>query len=190
MMEIKANRSDLMKDYYIDVPAMLQKPGTVGNKSHPSLSNSYRRAVAAKIQFDFPFYGHRMRNLTIATGADALFPTKSVSFLLHSRNATVAAAGFAYIGDQSHSWLAATQYIAPLMANFDTHGENATIMYADDGEKFVIEWSNLQLREQRSDTNVCNKYQRFTSSSENRNERCLPIPSQCAKPFGSNFATS
>lgn len=58
--------------------------------------------------------------------------------------------GFAYIGDQSHSWLAATQYIAPLMANFDTHGENSTIMYADDGEKFVIEWSNLQLREQRS----------------------------------------
>lgn len=58
--------------------------------------------------------------------------------------------GFCYIGDQSHSWLAATQYIAPLMANFDTHGENSTIMYADDGERFVIEWSNLQLREQRS----------------------------------------
>lgn len=36
------------------------------------------------------------------------------------------------------------------MANFDTHGENATIMYADDGEKFVMEWRNLQLREQRS----------------------------------------
>ncbi|EFO20573.2 tumor endothelial marker 3 [Loa loa] len=127
IMEIKVNRSDLMKDYYIDVPAMLEKPGTVGNRSHSSLSNSYRRAVAAKIQFDFPFYGHRMKNLTIATG------------------------GFAYIGDQWHSWLAATQYIAPLMANFDTHGENATIMYADDGEKFVMEWRNLQLREQRSD---------------------------------------
>lgn len=127
IMEIKVNRSDLMKDYYIDVPAMLERPGTVGNRSHSSLSNSYRRAVAAKIQFDFPFYGHRMRNLTIATG------------------------GFAYIGDQWHSWLAATQYIAPLMANFDTHGENATIMYADDGEKFVMEWRNLQLREQRSD---------------------------------------
>ncbi|VBB31083.1 unnamed protein product [Acanthocheilonema viteae] len=121
IMEIKVNRSDLMKDYYIDVPAMLERPGTVGNRSHSSLSNSYRRAVAAKIQFDFPFYGHRMRNLTIATG------------------------GFAYIGDQWHSWLAATQYIAPLMANFDTHGENATIMYADDGEKFVMEWRNLQL---------------------------------------------
>uniref|UniRef100_F1L1C9 Plexin domain-containing protein 2 n=1 Tax=Ascaris suum TaxID=6253 RepID=F1L1C9_ASCSU len=127
IMEIYTNRSDMMKDYYINVRKMLEKPGTVGNQSHPLLSNSYRRAVAAKIQFHFPFYGHRMRNLTIATG------------------------GFCYIGDQSHSWLAATQYIAPLMANFDTHGENSTIMYADDGERFVIEWSNLQLREQRSD---------------------------------------
>lgn len=127
ILETYTNRPDMMKDYYINVTEMLQKPGTVGNRSHPLLSSSYRRAVAAKIQFDFPFYGHRMRNLTIATG------------------------GFSYIGDQSHSWLAATQYIAPLMANFDTHGENSTIMYADDGEKFVIEWSNLQLREQRSD---------------------------------------
>lgn len=45
MMEINVNRSDLMKDYYINVPAMLEKPGTVGNRSHSSLSNSYRRAV-------------------------------------------------------------------------------------------------------------------------------------------------
>ncbi|MFH4979130.1 hypothetical protein AB6A40_005839 [Gnathostoma spinigerum] len=125
IMEVYTNRSDLIPKYYFDVLKLLEKPGSVGNKSHPLLSNSYRRAVAAKIQFDFPFYGHRMRNLTIATG------------------------GFCYIGDQSHSWLAATQYIAPLMANFDTQAANSTIMYADDGEKFVIEWSNLQLREQR-----------------------------------------
>jgi hypothetical protein len=45
---------------------------------------------------NFQFYGHRLQNLTIATG------------------------GFLYVGDQTHSWLAATQYIAPLMANFDT----------------------------------------------------------------------
>ncbi|VDN52972.1 unnamed protein product, partial [Dracunculus medinensis] len=127
VMEIYTNRSEMMKDYYIDILEMLEKPETVGNKSHPLLSNSYRRAVAARIQFDFPFYGHRMRNLTIATG------------------------GFVYIGDQSHSWLAATQYIAPLMANFDTHDAKSTIMYADDGKKFVIEWRNLQLREQRSE---------------------------------------
>ncbi len=47
-----------------------------------------------------------------------------------------------------HSWLAATQYIAPLMANFDTHPVDANIKYADDGTKFVIEWTNVVLRDQ------------------------------------------
>uniref|UniRef100_A0A0N5AFK0 PSI domain-containing protein n=1 Tax=Syphacia muris TaxID=451379 RepID=A0A0N5AFK0_9BILA len=127
VLETFTNRSDMVKTHCFSVEEMLKKPGAVGNISHPSLSNSYRRAVAAKMQFDFPFYGFKMRNLTIATG------------------------GFSYVGDQSHSWLAATQYIAPLMANFDTYAENSTIMYADDGEKFVIEWKNLQLRTQKQD---------------------------------------
>lgn len=48
-MEIKTNRSDEMKNYYIDVPAMLKMPGTVGNRSHPLLTNSYRRAVVSFI---------------------------------------------------------------------------------------------------------------------------------------------
>lgn len=38
----------MMKDYYIDILEMLEKPETVGNKSHPLLSNSYRRAVVSK----------------------------------------------------------------------------------------------------------------------------------------------
>uniref|UniRef100_A0A0N4V5B8 PSI domain-containing protein n=1 Tax=Enterobius vermicularis TaxID=51028 RepID=A0A0N4V5B8_ENTVE len=127
VLETYTNRSDMVKTHYFDIEEMLKKPGTVGNISHPLLSKSYRRAVAARIQFEFPFYGFRMKNLTIATG------------------------GFSYVGEQFHSWLAATQYIAPLMANFDTYAENSTIMYADDGEKFVIEWKNLQLRTQKTD---------------------------------------
>lgn len=59
--------------------------------------------------FDFPFYGFPLRNVTIATG------------------------GFCYVGDQMHSWLAATQYVAPLMSNFDTTPDDATILYADTG---------------------------------------------------------
>ena len=60
----------------------------------------------------FPFYGHDVRNITIATG------------------------GFLYTGDYVHSWLAATQYIAPLMANFDTSSSpNSKIRYADNGKK-------------------------------------------------------
>lgn len=64
-----------------------------------------------KLKFDFPFYGYNVRNITIATG------------------------GFLYTGDYVHSWLAATQYIAPLMANFDTRLSNASyVKYADNGE--------------------------------------------------------
>lgn len=42
--------------------------------------------------------------------------------------------GFLYAGEHMHSWLAATQYIAPLMANFDTTlSPDSVLMYADTG---------------------------------------------------------
>jgi hypothetical protein len=71
---------------------------------------SFRRAATVTLSFKFPFYGHFVENITIATG------------------------GFLYTGEYVHSWLAATQYIAPLMANFDTSQEDsATVSYADNG---------------------------------------------------------
>ncbi|CAI2348773.1 unnamed protein product [Caenorhabditis sp. 36 PRJEB53466] len=114
-----------LKKYWVNVEQFMKKPKTVGNTSHPLLSQSYRRAVGARLQFKFPFYGHKMANLTIATG------------------------GFIYIGDHTHNWLAATQYIAPLMANFHTYLNNSNIVYADDGESFVVEWRNVQLKEDK-----------------------------------------
>jgi uncharacterized membrane protein (DUF485 family) len=66
-----------------------------------------------KISFDFPYYGHPVRNITVATG------------------------GFLYTGDYVHSWLAATQYIAPLMANFDTSlAADSVVKYMDNGKYF------------------------------------------------------
>ncbi|GMS90032.1 hypothetical protein PENTCL1PPCAC_12207 [Pristionchus entomophagus] len=124
-MQVISADEEKTKQYWVDVDELLEKPGVVGNRSHPLLKNSYRRAVGAKLSFNFPFYGHKMNNLTIATG------------------------GFCYIGDQTHSWLAATQYIAPLMANFDTQLEGSNILYADDGERFVVEWRKVQLRMQK-----------------------------------------
>ena len=51
------------------------------------------------------------------------------------RNITIATGGFLYTGDYLHSWLAATQYIAPLMANFDTTiTEDSVIKYSGNGE--------------------------------------------------------
>lgn len=38
-----------------------------------------------------------------------------------------------------HSWLASTQYIAPLMANFDTRiNDDSVIKYADNGENVGV----------------------------------------------------
>ncbi len=43
--------------------------------------------------------------------------------------------GFIYTGDVIHKMLTATQYIAPLMANFDLSiSQNSTIMYSDNGK--------------------------------------------------------
>lgn len=48
-----------------------------------------------------------------------------------------------------HQWLTATQYIAPLMANFDTAvGNESFIFYKDFGHKFVVEWRDIFLQDQ------------------------------------------
>lgn len=92
--------------------------------THEMLSQSHRRAATVSLSFDFPFYGHWVRNITIATG------------------------GFLYTGDYVHSWLAATQYIAPLMANFDTSMSNhSTIKYMDNGTAFTVQWNNVALQD-------------------------------------------
>ncbi|XP_068617972.1 plexin domain-containing protein 2 [Battus philenor] len=94
---------------------------------HDVLSNSHRRATTLKLSFDFPFYGHDIRNITVATG------------------------GFIYTGEHVHNWLAATQYIAPLMANFDTTLTNDSLVTQyDDGTKFTVMWENVTLQEDPS----------------------------------------
>lgn len=90
------------------------------------LSKSHRRAATVRLTFDFPFYGYSVRNMTVATG------------------------GFLYTGDYIHSWLAATQYIAPLMANFDTSmSEHSFVKYRDNGTAFTVEWSNVALQDKK-----------------------------------------
>lgn len=75
------------------------------------LSKSHRRALTLVLPFEFPFYGHPITNITVATG------------------------GFLYAGDYIHSWLAATQYISPLMANFDTSISNDSfVKFCQDSE--------------------------------------------------------
>uniref|UniRef100_A0AC34F7J7 Plexin domain-containing protein 2 n=1 Tax=Panagrolaimus sp. ES5 TaxID=591445 RepID=A0AC34F7J7_9BILA len=114
---------DKLDKYYMNMTEWLKNPDVIGQNQHDHLASAYRKAAGFKMRFEFPFYGHKLTNITIATG------------------------GFCYVGDQTHSWLAATQYIAPLMANFDTISNDSTIMFGDNGERLVVEWSNVKLRD-------------------------------------------
>ncbi|XP_019949858.2 plexin domain-containing protein 1-like isoform X1 [Paralichthys olivaceus] len=95
---------------------------------HGILSNSYKQAVKVALSFDFPFYGHYLRQVTIATG------------------------GFIFTGDITHRMLTTTQYIAPLMASFDpSHSKEATVQYLDNGEVFVVQWERVRLSGRESE---------------------------------------
>jgi len=117
------------EDHFYDLDQLNKTGPHAGRvKQHNMLSQSYRRAATINLSFKFPFYGHQVENITIATG------------------------GFLYTGDYVHSWLAATQYIAPLMANFDTSKNyNAKIRYLDDRSKLIVEWKDVHLQEKKNE---------------------------------------
>ncbi|XP_039595904.1 plexin domain-containing protein 1 isoform X1 [Polypterus senegalus] len=90
---------------------------------HGILSNTHRQASRVALSFDFPFYGHHLRQITIATG------------------------GFIFTGEVIYRMLTATQYIAPLMANFDPSiSKNSTVRYYDNGTVFVVQWDRVILQ--------------------------------------------
>lgn len=93
---------------------------------HEMLSKSHRRAAPIKLSFEFPFYGQPLRMIIIATG------------------------GFLYVGEHLHHWLAATQNISPLMANFDLSiSPTSDIHYHDNGTALVVQWQNVQMRDNK-----------------------------------------
>ncbi|XP_043990592.1 plexin domain-containing protein 2-like [Gambusia affinis] len=87
------------------------------------LSSSHRQAERVNLSFIFPFYGHPLKEITVATG------------------------GFIYTGAVIHQMLTATQYIAPLMANFDPSlSKNSTVLYYDNGTALVVQWNRVHLQ--------------------------------------------
>ncbi|XP_056405114.1 plexin domain-containing protein 1 [Hyla sarda] len=91
------------------------------------LSSAHRQASPVVLTFDFPFYGHPLRRITVATG------------------------GFIFTGDVLHSMLTATQYIAPLMANFNpSYSKESTIRYRDNGTCIVIQWNKVCLHDREN----------------------------------------
>ncbi|KAM4624239.1 plexin domain-containing protein 1-like [Polymixia lowei] len=107
------------EDLWVDLGTLQQ--GQV--RIHGILSNTHRQAARVALSFDFPFYGHYLRQITIATG------------------------GFIFTGEITHRMLTATQYIAPLMANFDpSFSKNSTVRYMDNGNLFVVQWDKVRLQ--------------------------------------------
>ncbi|XP_054623150.1 plexin domain-containing protein 2 isoform X2 [Dunckerocampus dactyliophorus] len=93
-------------------------------KAHGFLSSTHRQAERVSLSFDFPFYGHALKEVTVASG------------------------GFIYTGDIIHRMLTATQYIAPLMANFDPSvSKNSSVFYFDNGTALVVQWTRLHLQD-------------------------------------------
>uniref|UniRef100_A0A7N8WMH0 Plexin domain containing 2a n=1 Tax=Mastacembelus armatus TaxID=205130 RepID=A0A7N8WMH0_9TELE len=86
--------------------------------------NNFTQIVRVNLSFNFPFYGHILKEITVATG------------------------GFIYTGDIIHRMLTATQYIAPLMANFvPSLSKNSTVFYCDNGTAFVVQWSCIHIQD-------------------------------------------
>ncbi|XP_029311556.1 plexin domain-containing protein 1-like isoform X2 [Cottoperca gobio] len=120
---------------------------------HGILSNAHRQAARVALSFDFPFYGHHLRQIIIATG------------------------GFIFMGEITHRMLTATQYIAPLMANFDpSFSKNSTVRYSDNGNLFVVQWDKVQLKEREAEGPFTFQAILHSNGTIVFNYRDIPIP--------------
>lgn len=139
----------MSKDLWVNVDQMDKEKV----KIHGILSNTHRQAARVNLSFDFPFYGHFLRDLTVATG------------------------GFIYTGDVVHRMLTATQYIAPLMANFDpSFSKNSTVRYMDNGEVFVVQWDKVRLQGREAEGTFTFQAALHNNGTIAFNYREVPLP--------------
>lgn len=89
------------------------------------LSRNYLKATVVNLRFTFPFYGHLLNRIVVATG------------------------GFIYVGSIMNSLITKSQYIAPLMGNFDPAlSRNTAIKYVDNSTHFICTWEKIILKDQ------------------------------------------
>ncbi|XP_066302419.1 plexin domain-containing protein 2-like [Branchiostoma lanceolatum] len=102
----------------------MEDPRSMATVAYGPGSNHQRGAMTVSLSFDFPFYGHPIRNISLVTN------------------------GFLYTGTLLHKSLTDTQYIAPLMANFDPNvNPESMVRYRDNGTSFTAEWTKIRLRD-------------------------------------------
>ncbi|KAL0984445.1 hypothetical protein UPYG_G00141640 [Umbra pygmaea] len=138
-----------MEELWVDLSTMQQSPVRV----HGILSNTHLQAARVALSFDFPFYGHYLRQITIATG------------------------GFIFTGEITHRMLTATQYIAPLMANFDpSFSKNSTVRYMDNGKVFVVQWDRVRLQGREAEGTFTFQAALHSNGTIAFNYRDVPLP--------------
>ncbi|KAA8581295.1 hypothetical protein FQN60_002876 [Etheostoma spectabile] len=137
------------KDLWVDLNNLHKSQVQI----HGILSNAHRQAARVALSFDFPFYGHHLRQIIVATG------------------------GFIFMGEITHRMLTATQYIAPLMANFDpSFSKNSTVRYSDNGNLFVVQWDKVQLKDREAEGPFTFQAVLHRNGSIVFNYRDIPIP--------------
>uniref|UniRef100_A0A3B3U6I8 Plexin domain containing 1 n=1 Tax=Poecilia latipinna TaxID=48699 RepID=A0A3B3U6I8_9TELE len=120
---------------------------------HGILSNTHRQAARVALSFDFPFYGHNIRQIIVATG------------------------GFIFMGEITHRMLTATQYVAPLMANFDpSFSTNSTVRYMDNGTLFVVQWDKVRLKDRENEGPFTFQAALHSNGSIIFNYKEVPVP--------------
>lgn len=64
-----------------------------------------------------------------------------------TQNLTLATGGFVYMGDFHHDHLTYSQYVAPLMADFDASKQPgiSLIKYVSNPHVFIAQWSRVRL---------------------------------------------
>lgn len=137
------------EDLWVDLNAQHKSQVRI----HGILSNTHRQAARVALSFDFPFYGHYLRQIIVATG------------------------GFIFTGEITHRMLTATQYIAPLMANFDpSFSKNSTVRYSDNGNLFVVQWDKVRLKDREAEGTFTFQTALHRNGTIVFNYRDVPVP--------------
>ncbi|XP_062331290.1 plexin domain-containing protein 1-like isoform X4 [Osmerus eperlanus] len=85
--------------------------------------------------------------------------------------------GFIFTGEITHRMLTATQYIAPLMANFDpSFSKNSTVRYMDNGDLFVVQWDKVCLQGLEPDGPFTFQAALYSNGTIVFNYRVVPLP--------------
>ncbi|XP_015778697.1 PREDICTED: uncharacterized protein LOC107356608 [Acropora digitifera] len=87
-----------------------------------ALSDHYLTKKTLTLRFKFPYYGHYLDSVVLTTG------------------------GFLYMDVYNTRLITDVQYLAPLMAYFNSKlGSDSKILTLDDGTQLTVQWSNIRL---------------------------------------------